>query len=263
MAPTEIGENGSPEVVMEQAPAVAAAGPPSEWKRVADVDALDVADGNRLHIHVDGRYVSLIQHEGTVYCLDSICFHAGGPLTLGDIEDIEQQPCLVCPWHYYRVSLKDGSKWYQGAERGEEGKLVAGSWKSVGRRQRVHDVERRPDGIYVRLHLEGSLASDEYACRNECGSRLHGNHLRLRLPDRQREASPGRRSPSAGSSPGRASPPASPLASPKYYGSEDVWPDDIQTVEVERRRSNLEHNSSASERRRSTEQGRLSGPDGR
>ena len=51
--------------------------------------------------------MSLVLHEGQVHCLDSICFHAGGPLALGEIEDIEDQPCLVCPceqrWHGARA----------------------------------------------------------------------------------------------------------------------------------------------------------------
>ena len=145
------------------------------------------------------------------------------------------------PRHYYRVDLRDGTKWYQGAERDEEGKLVPGSWKSVGERQRVHEVQARPDGLWVRLNLAGSLASDEYACRHECGSRLHGNHLRLHLPDRQREASPGRGSPSTGG----ASPPASPLASPKFWGSEDVWPEDLPAGDSERRHSGHGHSSMA------------------
>ena len=48
--------------------------------------------------HAQGRFVSVIQHAGRLYCIDSVCFHAGGPLALGEIEDIEAQPCLVCPW---------------------------------------------------------------------------------------------------------------------------------------------------------------------
>lgn len=27
-----------------------------------------------------GRYVTLLRLEGKVYCIDSVCFHAGGPL---------------------------------------------------------------------------------------------------------------------------------------------------------------------------------------
>lgn len=35
---------------------------------------------------------------------------AGGPLALGDIEDVNGHTCLVCPWHYYVVALENGEK---------------------------------------------------------------------------------------------------------------------------------------------------------
>lgn len=56
-----------------------AAAPPPSWQRVADAGALELNDG-RLHLQMGGRYISIIQHEGQLYCIDSICFHAGGPL---------------------------------------------------------------------------------------------------------------------------------------------------------------------------------------
>jgi len=51
---------------------------------------------------------------------------------------------------------------------------------SVGQRQRTHQVEQRAGGIYVKLNLEGKLASDEYAHKHECGLRIQTGHLRLR-----------------------------------------------------------------------------------
>jgi len=37
-----------------------------------------------------------------------VCFHAGGPLGIGDIEEllVDDTPrsCIVCPWHFYKVS---------------------------------------------------------------------------------------------------------------------------------------------------------------
>lgn len=88
---------------------------------------------------LQGRYVTVLRMDGMIYCIDSICFHAGGPLVgltkvgqqrcdfpravprkqtlhsyrpisprllqqgIGDIEDVNGQKCLVCPWHFYRV----------------------------------------------------------------------------------------------------------------------------------------------------------------
>ena len=44
--------------------------------------------GDRVHVQLGDRHVSLINHRGEVYCLDSLCYHAGGPLGIGDIEDV-------------------------------------------------------------------------------------------------------------------------------------------------------------------------------
>lgn len=139
--------------------------------------------GDRLHGVVEGRYVTVIRHEGSLFAIDSVCFHgrlecklaaarsvlpaaqscscssglpqlamrvsrdaqlawpavpetdfaaaraghgpqpaslphappscpcaAGGPLGLGDIEDVNGHTCVVCPWHYYVVALDNGEK---------------------------------------------------------------------------------------------------------------------------------------------------------
>jgi hypothetical protein len=50
---------------------------------------------------------------------------------LGDIEEIDGRHCLVCPWHYSRVTLDTGEKYYQVACLDEDGggKLVPSVWK--------------------------------------------------------------------------------------------------------------------------------------
>lgn len=197
----------------------------SPWHRVSEPGAFNANPEGRLHARVNGRYISVIQHDGELHCLDSVCFHAGGPLALGDIEELEGKPCLVCPWHFYHISLRDGEKWYQAAQPGEDGKLRAGQWKSVGQRQRVHKVEERSDGVYVQLNLEGALASDEYACKSECGARVRMGYLRLNNHngmEREGSGSPTGRP----ASPLRGTPPASPRASLAMEG-EDIWPEDL------------------------------------
>ena len=216
----------APSTIKPAAPAAENDTPgPSSWHRVAEVGAFDANPEGRVHARVNGRYISVIRYgDGELHCLDSVCFHAGGPLALGDIEELEGKPCLVCPWHFYHVSIRDGEKWYQAAQPGEDGKLHAGQWKSVGQRQRVHKVEERSDGIYIQLNLDGNLASDEYACKSECGARVRMGSLRLNTlngGDREGSQSPGRPS-----SPLRGTPPASPRASLAMEG-EDVWPEDL------------------------------------
>lgn len=96
---------------------------------------------------------------------------------LGDIEDLEGRACIVCPWHYYKIDLVTGEKYYQSVEW-VAGKAVPGVWRSNGQKQRVHQVEPREDGIYVQVVSQGPpVASDQYACDPACGQRMTGAGL--------------------------------------------------------------------------------------
>lgn len=53
------------------------------------------------------------------YALDAVCSHEGGPLELGDIEDISGSRCIVCPWHSYEFKLADGYSESSGLEVSE------------------------------------------------------------------------------------------------------------------------------------------------
>jgi nitrite reductase/ring-hydroxylating ferredoxin subunit len=226
----------TPSTSRPTAPTPSPGAPSDGWVKVAEPGELD-APTARLHVRVGGRYISVLRYKGQIYCLDSVCHHAGGPLALGDIEELDgvtgpdgsAVACLVCPWHFYHVSIADGEKFYQAAQPGEDGKLHAGRWKSVGARQRVHDVEQRDDGVYVRLRLDGALASDEYACKAECGTRVKTGSLRLSSVERDGSRSPGR-----SASPRRSTPPASPRAV-LYLEGEDIWPEDLTADNLPRR----------------------------
>ena len=89
------------------------------------VDALE--DGKRKLVRLSsGRGVLLLSHGGEVWATDHACYHHGGPLATGDIgeysasvvtsvnahnafsEDLGDHPCIICPWHKYKLSLKTG-----------------------------------------------------------------------------------------------------------------------------------------------------------
>mmetsp|Transcript_7329 Transcript_7329/g.22575 ORF Transcript_7329/g.22575 Transcript_7329/m.22575 type:complete len:195 (+) Transcript_7329:44-628(+) len=152
---------------------------PSESAWLLAAPSLGGEDGARLHVTLGGRYVSLLRVRGQVYAIDSICYHAGGPLGAGDIEEIvvdstRRVPCVRCPWHHYLLSLVDGEKWYSALERDADGKLVPAGWKSSDcTLQRVHQVQERRDGIYVRVS-PGDARSDKYAFRADCAAGLGG-----------------------------------------------------------------------------------------
>jgi nitrite reductase/ring-hydroxylating ferredoxin subunit len=76
-------------------------------------------NGNRAHTVVDGRRVTVIalasidgsgREAQQLYCIDTACGHAGGPLGAGAIEDIENVPCIRCPWHNYVFALDTGER---------------------------------------------------------------------------------------------------------------------------------------------------------
>ncbi|KAG5458014.1 MAG: hypothetical protein BJ554DRAFT_1849 [Olpidium bornovanus] len=60
--------------------------------------------------------------KGELFCMEATCPHSGGPLELGDIEDIGGEQCVsrsvslpgafpltvVCPWHDYDFGLRTG-----------------------------------------------------------------------------------------------------------------------------------------------------------
>ncbi|KAJ3076629.1 hypothetical protein HDU98_001638 [Podochytrium sp. JEL0797] len=64
----------------------------------------------------------LVSHNDSLYCIESVCPHSGGPLFKGpievqDIEDLDptSDKCggggdafIVCPWHSFRFNLKTG-----------------------------------------------------------------------------------------------------------------------------------------------------------
>ncbi|KAK6972740.1 Rieske domain-containing protein [Biomphalaria glabrata] len=53
--------------------------------------------------------IALFRIGNSVYAIQSVCPHAGGPLHLADIEDIgSTQVCVKCPWHKWKFRLDNG-----------------------------------------------------------------------------------------------------------------------------------------------------------
>ncbi|XP_031566428.1 Rieske domain-containing protein-like [Actinia tenebrosa] len=61
-------------------------------------------------VTVNNHKIALLKYRGIVYAMDSKCPHMGGPLHLGDIEELGEAklPCIVCPWHSWKYSLSTG-----------------------------------------------------------------------------------------------------------------------------------------------------------
>jgi nitrite reductase/ring-hydroxylating ferredoxin subunit len=78
---------------LSSAPSSSIADDAGGWYRVADAGL--PLDGARLHACVAGRYVTVFRQKGALTVIDSICHHAGGPLTLGKLQDIEELGGMV------------------------------------------------------------------------------------------------------------------------------------------------------------------------
>jgi nitrite reductase/ring-hydroxylating ferredoxin subunit len=98
------------------------------WFRVAASDALP--EGRGLVANLGRTSLAIFRHLGQLHALDNDCPHQQGPLGMGWIED----GCAVCPLHYWRFDLRTGAM-----------PMFAHI------RVRVHPVEERADGIWVRL----------------------------------------------------------------------------------------------------------------
>lgn len=121
---------------------------PYSWYKVAG-PGLPV-NGERLHATIEGRYVTVFRHHNKLHCIDAICYHAGGPLTLGRVQDIEDLgvSVVLCPWHAFMVTLDGGFRAYQ-AVKFTGSKPVNAGWTLGKVVQRPHKVEEREDGLYV------------------------------------------------------------------------------------------------------------------
>lgn len=75
---------------------------PAEWTSVL-ADA-DLPEGRARRTEAEGVPILLYRHAGTLYALDSVCSHLGGPLQDGSIDDGR----VTCPWHGSTFRLADG-----------------------------------------------------------------------------------------------------------------------------------------------------------
>lgn len=140
-------------------------------------------EGQRLHTRIEGRYVTIFRHHGKLSAIDSICHHAGGPLTQGSIQDIEDLGMSVvsCPWHHFLVSIDKGIKVYKAVEL-VGGKPTIMGWKTGKEVQRAHDVKEKEGNIYVRLQ-EITSSGETSASDQDASSELCGQAFELHIEE--------------------------------------------------------------------------------
>ena len=102
-----------------------------------------------IRIGILGRDVLILKTRKGYRALDAVCYHYGGPLMEGSIEELPSGECVViCPWHRYRINVTTGH-----------------SQSGNTRMQRTHSIRIGENGmIQVFLDQDDSeIASDHYA----------------------------------------------------------------------------------------------------
>jgi nitrite reductase (NADH) small subunit len=64
----------------------------------------DCPVGSACEVVVGDRIVALYNVEGTIYALDGVCSHQGGPLGKGCLKGT----VVTCPWHGWQFDVRDG-----------------------------------------------------------------------------------------------------------------------------------------------------------
>ncbi|XP_027733811.1 Rieske domain-containing protein isoform X1 [Empidonax traillii] len=131
----------------------------------------DIKKSGRITAKIDGREIVVFYHEGKFHALDSRCYHEGGPLCQGEIEDIDGQACIVCPWHKFKITLETGEGLYEGINPLEPSPTP--QWQSKGVKQRTHKLTIDNGRLYVcPPDLSVSFDSDYFAEKYKIGGEL-------------------------------------------------------------------------------------------
>ena len=109
-----------------------------------------------------------IERKRTIaYALDHGCYHHGGPLADGDIEEIPGiGKCVLCPWHKYLISIKSGEALYVGISIDPSTGKKIEEMKTKGIKQRAHPcrivrIQQFGDGDKEKGFFSGVQDEDE------------------------------------------------------------------------------------------------------
>lgn len=138
---------------------MASSSAPEGYSQVCSLSELQRLGKKR--IVLNERVVVLFHVKGKVYALDHFCYHTGGPLEMGDIEDSHGRLCVVCPWHKHTITLDTGESLYTAIDPSKPGVVQHNVSKGV--KQRTHHVKLEGDRVFLKLStLDSTLDSDRY-----------------------------------------------------------------------------------------------------
>jgi nitrite reductase/ring-hydroxylating ferredoxin subunit/uncharacterized membrane protein len=76
---------------------------PRQWTATVAIGELEESVPHA--VEVEGRVILLTRIDGAVSAIENACSHAGGPLSMGRVED----GVVTCPWHGSCFRLRDGA----------------------------------------------------------------------------------------------------------------------------------------------------------
>ena len=135
------------------------------WWMVAESADLG-SERSRLHTLIEERAITIFRIRGKLSAIDSVCAHAGGALTDGRLEEIEDLgiTAVACPLHRYLFAVSPveeaGAKVYQAlAFVGGKPDVKNSKWTTSSKPQSAHRSHRvvEKDG---RVYLENNDSSD-------------------------------------------------------------------------------------------------------
>ncbi|XP_029961146.1 Rieske domain-containing protein-like [Salarias fasciatus] len=123
----------------------------------------DIVKAGRVTKLVNGcRDVLVLYHQGQLHAMDMRCYHSGGTLQHGDIEEFNGRLCIVCPWHKYKITLAEGEGLYQAVDD-PTARPLRTHWRSKGVKQRIHKITEVNGDVYVTLNdCAETIESDTY-----------------------------------------------------------------------------------------------------
>ena len=68
------------------------------------IDVSSVPPGSGAEVVANGKIFAVYNVEGTIYVIDGICPHAGGPLGKGMLRG----NIVTCPWHGWSYEIRTG-----------------------------------------------------------------------------------------------------------------------------------------------------------
>ena len=115
----------------------------------------DIEEDDDMVIQPDDIALFYIEEEEKFYAMDCSCPHEGGPLDVGDIEDLDGALSVICPWHSYDFDLRTGES-------------------STGLKTSVYEIKVVGGAVYIQCDhkLSTSKQNDQISNGNNTNSQV-------------------------------------------------------------------------------------------